>query len=364
MLTNWMYPYAKLNNYDPHQIKLISQACERLYRKLTCLDLSSLSISDYNKKYFGNYLQTIEATLARYSYLLLLSIDRSNIALNDFVFIDYGAGSGILALLAKELNIGTVIYNDIYDVSCQDARLIAQAIGNEADYYIQGDIDEVKIVFENNALACDAISSYDVIEHIYDVDLFMKKIPCLLKSCGKIVMETTANPSNPLIKWQRMKIHKQCEYQDKIAKYGHKEIDTLKSYLSVRKEIISQYSQKLKVSEVDLLAQKTRGLIDRDIINCVDRYINKGELPQDPTHPTNTCDPYTGNWAEHLIEPTYWQRSLNKLNFETTILGGYYSYHNFSVVALIKNVLNYLISIFKQKHIALSSSYIVYATKK
>jgi hypothetical protein len=69
-----MYPYAKLDNYDSHQIKLISQACERLYNKLTYLDLSSLSISDYNKKYFGNYLQAIKATLARYSYLLLLSI--------------------------------------------------------------------------------------------------------------------------------------------------------------------------------------------------------------------------------------------------------------------------------------------------
>jgi 2-polyprenyl-3-methyl-5-hydroxy-6-metoxy-1,4-benzoquinol methylase len=358
-----MYPYAKLDNYDSHQIKLISQACERLYNKLTCLDLSSLSISDYNKKYFGNYLQAIKATLARYSYLLLLSIDRSNIALEDFVFLDYGAGSGILALLAKELNIGTVIYNDIYDISCQDAQIIAQAIGNESDYYIQGDIDRVTEVLANNALTCDAIASYDVIEHIYDVDLFMEKIPCLLKSRGKIVMETTANPSNPLIKWQRMKGHKQCEYRDQIAEYGHKEIDTLKSYLSVRKEIISKYNQSLERSEIDLLAQKTRGLIDRDIINCVDRYIKKGELPQDPTHPTNTCDPYTGNWAEHLIEPRYWQLSLNKLKLETTILGGYYSYHSFSVIALIKNILNYLISMFEQKNIALSSSYIVYATK-
>ena len=36
--------------------------------------------------------------------------------LNKFTFIEYGGGTGLLSLLAKECNIGTVIYNDIYDL--------------------------------------------------------------------------------------------------------------------------------------------------------------------------------------------------------------------------------------------------------
>ncbi|MBA7485996.1 hypothetical protein ES707_21548 [subsurface metagenome] len=62
-------------------------------------------------------------------------------------FLDYGSGSGMLYLLAKQLGIGTVVYNDIYDVSCHDAKIIAKSIGNEADYYVQGNIDDVIIFF-------------------------------------------------------------------------------------------------------------------------------------------------------------------------------------------------------------------------
>ena len=269
-----------------------------------------------------------------------------------------------MALLAKELKIGTVIYNDIYEVSCQDARIIAQAIGNEADYYIKGDIDDVTATLREKYLFCDAIASYDVIEHIYDVDSFMQSLPTILKPRGKIVMETTANPINPLINWQRMKIQKEYEHQDRVAEYGHKQIDTLQSYFSVRKKIITQYTNKLKQEEVELLAKKTRGLTQKDIIVWVKRYLEKRELPQELVHPTNTCDPYTGNWAEHLIEPKHWEILLNKSKLNTIILGGYYSFNQTGIQGNIKKILNLLISLFKQKVIALSSSYIVYATKQ
>ncbi len=364
VMIEWFYSHAKLDQYDNHQIDLVVQATARLFEKLSNFDLLSLAISDYNKKYFGNYIQNLKATLQRYSYLLLLSINQATVPLEDFVFLDYGAGSGILALLAKELNIGTVIYNDIYEVSCQDARIIAQAIGNEADYYIKGDIDDVTATLKEKSLFCDAIASYDVIEHIYDVDYFMQSLPNILKTQGKIVMETTANPLNPLINWQRMKIQKKYEYQDRVAKYGHKQIDTLESYFSSRKQIIAQYTDKLQPEEVSLLAKRTRGLTQQDIIACVNRYLDKQEFPQELVHPTNTCDPYTGNWAEHLIKPQYWESSLNNSRFATTILGGYYSFNKTGIQGTIKKILNLLISLFQQKNIALSSSYIVYATKQ
>ncbi len=363
-MSEWLYPYTKLDKYKSQEIDLINCAAAGLYNKLSNLNLLSLSISDYNKKYFGNYLKTLKATLQRYSYLLLLSIHNSAISAKDFVFLDYGAGSGILSLLAKELGIGTVIYNDIYDVSCRDAQVIAKAIGNEADYYIAGDIDQVIVTLQEQSLICNAIASYDVIEHIYNVDYFMQNIPSILKTQGKIVMETTANPINPLINWQRIKTQKQCEYEDRIAEYGHKEIDTLKSYFSSRKEIIAQYAENLQTSEIDLLAKKTRGLIKKDITIATDKYLATKELPKELNHPTNTCDPFTGNWAEHLIEPTYWEKMLSNLKFSATILGGYYSLEHKGLKAIIKKLLNLLISLFQQKNIALSSSYIIYAIKQ
>lgn len=361
---NWMYSYARLKRYNSESIHAIDRAAERLYQKLKNLDVYSLHISEYNQKYFGSYLNTLKGTLERYSYLLLLSIHHSSVPLDEFVFLDYGAGSGILSLLAKELKIGTVIYNDIYDISCHDAAMIAQQIGNQADFYIQGDIDEVINTLKHHSLQCDAIASYDVIEHIYDIDYFMRSIPVILKYNGKIVMETTANPVNPVINYQRIKAQKYCEYQDRIVEFGHKKIDTNKSYLSSRKEIIKNYNDRLQDTEIEILAKNTRGLIEKDIIASVDKYLATQEIPPILEHPTNTCDPYTGNWAEHLIDPKYYYQLLNDLNFQTTLLGGYYSYSNNSIVRLIKKTLNLLISIFKQEKIALSSSYIVCATKQ
>jgi len=44
----------------------------------------------------------------------------------------------MLALLAKELGIGTVIYNDIYDVSCHDFKVISEAVPLDSQFPAQG----------------------------------------------------------------------------------------------------------------------------------------------------------------------------------------------------------------------------------
>jgi hypothetical protein len=47
-----------------------------------------------------------------------------------------------------------------------------------------------------------------------------------------------------------------------------------------------------------MLAKKTRGLMKDDIEKLVEEYIASGKITYQPDHPTNTCDPYTGNWAD------------------------------------------------------------------
>ncbi len=69
---------------------------------------------------------------------LAWSLAKSVTQIRKFVFLDYSGGLGMLSLLAKELGVGTVIYNDIYDVACRDSKLIAESVGNEANYYVQG----------------------------------------------------------------------------------------------------------------------------------------------------------------------------------------------------------------------------------
>jgi hypothetical protein len=121
-----MYRFARLPKDRGLLIESINSAAERLFSKLVSFDVNSLGISDYNKHYFGDKLANLISNLQLNAYLLSWSLAKSDLPLDRFVFVDYGGGSGMLSLLAKELSIGTVIYNDIYDVSCHDARIIAK----------------------------------------------------------------------------------------------------------------------------------------------------------------------------------------------------------------------------------------------
>lgn len=72
------------------------------------------------------------------------------------------------------------------------------------------------------------------------------------------------------------------------------------------------------------LARATRGLIQEDIIKIVNRYLQDNEHPRPIEHPTNTCDPYTGNWVEHLMNPHYLVETLTMNGFDAQVLPLYW----------------------------------------
>jgi hypothetical protein len=203
-------------------------------------------------------------------------------------------------MLAKELGVGTVIYNDIYDVSCRDAWLIARRIGCSADHYVHGDFEELLAFTKARDLALTAIASYDVIEHVYDTPAFLARLPHAVT--GSVVMASGANPFNLATRRALMKLHREFEYRDRKPRDGQKERDTTRSHLAIRREIIRQMGLPLPEPDAETLARQTRGLKRDDIESAVQRYIVDGRMPQ-PDHATNTCDPYTGNWQERLMNP-------------------------------------------------------------
>ena len=342
----------------------IDKAAGRLHKRLSDLNVNMLEISDYNKKYLKKHLSNIRSTLRKYSHILSWSVADSKVALNRFVFIDYGGGTGILSLLAKELGIGTVIYNDIYDVSCRDAKVIGQATGIEGDYYLEGDIDELINFLRMRSISCHAIASYDVIEHIYNIEEFLTKISSLSDTAFSVVMASGANPHNPFIKRKIVKQHLKAEFEDQEKERGHKERDCPEAYFKLRKKIISNYDQSLSNTEAVNLSKATRGLIESEIGKCVEEYLRTGEISRQPNHPTNTCDPYTGNWAEQLMDTKHLRGILLKKGFSVDIKPGYYSgtsRSHFRRSAAI--VLNLLIALLKQRGLVFSPFYTIYARK-
>lgn len=346
---------------DLELLKTIDKAASTLCEKLKTLDKDSLKISDYTKKYLGNRVKALQRTLQTYAYVLAWAL-----AFNDpqkCTFIDYGGGSGILSLLAKECGVNTVIYSDIYHVSCKDAEVIGTSLQSKADHYIKGDIDDIIMFLKTHSLSCDAIASYDVIEHIYDIEQFFSQIPHVSNGPLTVVMSSGANIFHPLIRKHIMKKQRTVEYTDREKKWGHKERDSLRSYFNIRKEIILNHAKILTKEEANQLAQATRGKIEPDIKKCVDEYLKTGCIPPELDHPTNTCDPYTGNWAEHLMDPYRLKDILSQEGFKAKVLNGYYGHYDSYIKRVLAKTLNTCIYISGSLGIRLAPFFTIYARR-
>ena len=347
-------------------LEKINSAATKLYTKLGNMNLSTLAISDYNKRYLGGYIKSssVHAHLQRYAYILAWSTADIPVPLEEFVLIDYGGGCGLLSLLAKEVGIGTVIYNDIYDVSCKDAKVIGETINSTADYYIQGDIDELLAFVNGKSMPCIAISSHDVIEHVYDVEYFFARLSEVKSDSLRIVMSSGANEANPRLRRALMHAQIKAENQDREKERGHKERDSLKAFVSIRRDIIAQHAPHLSEKELTRLARATRGLMQQDILRLVDAYLEKGKEIPVPDHPTNTCDPLTGNWAERLMDTRYLKKNLGDKGFKVGILSGYYGSSSNVIKRLAGFALNIIITNLKEKGLIFAPFYTIYAYKE
>ena len=230
----------------------LDQAASRLYQKLSKLDIEALEISAYSQRYLRDltHVHVLRVMLQRYAYLLAWALDGSQAPYEQFVLVDYGGGTGILSLLAREMGIGRVIYNDIYEVSTRDARVIAQALGLPAEMYVTGDLAELNAYFQEKQLRYQAVVSYDVIEHIYDIEGFLRELPACAGAQARIVMASSANPFNPRIRAKLEAHQRHLDAFDRPAAVGDKQRDTHTAYARVRAEIIRAHAAALTPQEI------------------------------------------------------------------------------------------------------------------
>ena len=362
-----IYKYAKLPN-NKTLINRINDASVILYKKLEDYDVNKNNdISDYNKRYLGNLTSNETAifhSLQKYSYLLIWVLADVNIPLNKVVFMDYGGAHGMLSLLAKAAGIGTVIHNDIYAVSCKDAQCIGNDLDLVADYYIPGDIDDVINFRNERGININVISNYDVIEHIYDIEDFLNKLKLLSDSYQSVFFASGANELNPRIKKILRQQHIHFENNDREFKIGKKPTDEIRSLKEVRKIIISELNLDLNLEEIDQLVELTRGMLVDKIKQAATNYKNTGNLPDKPLHPTNTCDPYTGNWFEHLMDPFHLKNILNKNGYDSEVIPGYYGISEKLSYNVVKSFLNMMISCNKTIGLRISPFFSIRGFKK
>jgi len=339
----------------------IEAAAGRLHRKMGNLIPGGLVLSEYNRRYFGKMLADPVRVLQRFSYLLFLALKEWRKALGDLVLVDYGGGCGMLSFLAAEAGVGRVIYNDIYDVSCREAARLSGALGVGVKEYVCGEIDTLIAYLNEHSLSVDAFVSNDVIEHVYDIRGYLGKMAVLSNRAIRVVHASGANGRNPLIAWRFRKRHLSYEYKDRSLTRGWKQMDTLRGYLHARKEIIAEYRPSLAPEEVEGLARITRGLRRDDIERSVDEYLQNGTITYRPDHPTNTCDPYTGSWAEHLMDTAFLENTLRDEGFSVATLSGYWHHMKPFHIRAIGKVMNFLIRILRKRALCVSPYYVILA---
>lgn len=346
---------------SPQELSLrIEGAKARLRKRLVGLDVATVGLSEYNQRYLRSKIADIDTALHIYGNLIRLAFGRGKKAPEESTVVDYGGGSGVLSLLAKEVGVKTQIYIDIYDVSRQDASTLGKKVGLPIDHAISGDVDALVEYAERNSLSVDGLVSYDVLEHIYDIPAHFRTLSSL-PGDFRAVYGSGANIKNRWYVKAVTRQHLKAEFQDRQKQWGHKDRDALKAYFEIRKEIISGYAPELKSEQVEQLARETRGLMKDDIERCVEEFRTNGKHSYVPDHPTNTCDPLTGNWCEHLMEQGWLKRKVEEGGFKAQIVPGTYPFTGNPIKKLKKAGVNTLIrligesSLFVSPYIMLSA---------
>ncbi len=291
---------------------------------LAGIDTAGLGISPYALRYLQHIIGHKKFYIRLYAHVLGLVLANCPKAKENICLIDYGAGNGLLGLLAKHCGFGKVYINDISPVFIDAAKKLSVAIGVSPDGFIDGGIEAVKDY--SFAHKPDAVASTDVLEHIYNLEIFFKSVS-EINPAMVTVMNTASNPANYFKVRKLKKMQLKDEYEGgqpgDHALFGE---TAHGSFLSMRKKIIKEYAEgKLSQEEINKLATLSRGLQKKDIEAAVEKYLTEKILPQLIAHPTNTCDPITGSWTERVLSFDEYRSIYSSAGFTVGFYDGLYN---------------------------------------
>lgn len=304
-----------MERFLPQQDELgdiINSQAKALYEQLQKIRVQDLTLKPHYLEYFkSSHYKRLFFSIESSAHLLYRSIKLRKKPVADIVIMDYGAGIGTLYILAKMIGCKKVIYNDLFEDWKYSAQQILHTLGITADEYIVGDIDRTLESLASMQIQCDIIASRNVIEHIYKPERFYAAI--YQHQPGAIVYSsTTANYYNPATHIQHILMHIRYE----------------KIFYQQRKEIIMKKTPSMSLADAERLAKKTRGLGSDDFYKVVENFKTITGLHPVKNLYTNTCDPYHGVWAEHLLTFAQYRKIIGEhysIRFEQGFWDTHYS---------------------------------------
>jgi hypothetical protein len=316
-------------------------------KKLDSIDPAAISDHAYCKSYFLHLLQYKRFYLEIYTEVLELLLKHSKLPKEELVVLDYGAGNGLLGLFAKHCGFGRVFINDINEKFVKAAEQTAHLSGISINGFIGGDMQDVSTALKSTPP--HAIISTDVIEHIYDLDIFFQQLQ-QLNPAMTTVFTTAANAANPFKVWQLKKLQFSDEHKGgapgDYALFGE---ETIAPFKITREKIITAAFPSLPAAEKELLIKHTRGLNKQHIIDAVQQYVDKRIVPSLLKHPTNTCEPLSGSWTEHLLTIDEYRSIYRNAGFKLKVYPGFYNAYSGGVKSWLMKGANLGIRIFGKR---------------
>lgn len=294
--------------------RLINEQAADLLHRLKNLPVEELGLPHHVLEYFkSSHYKRLYFSIETSAHLLYRSITLKNKRVQDIVIMDYGAGVGTLYMLAKMIGCKQVVYNDHLDDWKTSAQLIATAIGIQVDEYVVGDVEHTLQHLRQKQVDCDIITSRNVVEHIYKLDLFFRHIG-EYQPQAIIYSSTTANYYNPASNIKHILWHRKWE----------------KIFVNQRIDIIRRNKQDLSEKEIIILGKATRGLAMEELNESIENYRLTKILPDPWKHHTNTCDPTNGVWFEHLLTFKEYRSFIDPAQYTIRFEPGFWDTHNTS----------------------------------
>ncbi len=324
-----------IETYDD-DARLINDRANHLYENLLSLDISNTVIDDFGKYYFNTHHSgnRLFFSVQSSAYIIYHSVKKTNKAIPDITFIDYGAGLGTLFLLAGSLGFKKIFFNDYFPQWAGFAKIICGKLNIRIDDFISGDIDAVIDYGKANNIHFDIVASRNVVEHIYKLRDFYTKL-YLSGITTVCYATTTANYHNVAMRlkhyWYHYKVEKTI-YKKQRANYI--------------KELVPYVSS----TDLNQLVNFTRGRAFADFTNTIDLYFKKQPIAPVEFLSSNTCDCKTGVWAENLLTRQNYFVIIQDPGFSAEYTAGFWdTNYKYTVVNIITGFLNRMIKVFGTK---------------
>lgn len=305
-----------------------------------------------------NYLQAVltqqDYYLKIYCWVLENAVSKCNKPIHAISFLDFGCGNGLFAIFAKHCGFGKVYGCDFNENFVAAARLLANAMKVEvADWFICNENDLYK---KCNTLQLDIVAGTDVIEHIYNLDIFFSNI--YLLNNKMVTAFTTASVYDNYFK--RKKLYR-LMYQDEFINSNVLDATSQDEYagmpyFEIRRKLIAWHFPQLDSASINKLATATKGSVKDDILLFVNKYLQDGTMQQIQQNKHNTCDPITGNFTERMLTINTYKLLYGNNDFQLSVKSGFYNAQGGLLKSFVQQTLNKIIAAFKNTFLSRSIS--------